>query len=158
MNSKNTAKRYSDEEQAAFLEHAQDVGIGRAIRDLGYPNSWATAKRWADSRGIEVEINTLKQKAKSYDLWYTDRDALLVAEEGMERVSEQLREKNLEADEIKKLAEAYQKYANTWLLIQGKSTNITESHHKDAADLEIFDIINKEKAKDLLRESERDNA
>ena len=150
----NTAKRYSDEEVAAFLEHAQDVGIGRAIRDLGYPGSWATAKRWAENRGIDVELNTLKQKAKDYDLWYTDRDALLVAEEGMERVSEMLREKNLEPDEIKKLAEAYQKYANTWLLIQGKATNVTESHYKDGKDLEIMDLINQEKAKNKLNEQE----
>lgn len=140
-------KRYTDEEIADFLEHAQDVGIGRALRDLGYPGSWATGKRWAEARGIDVEINTLKQKAKSYDLWYTDRDALLGAEEGMERVSEQLREKNLEPDEIKKLSEAYQKFANTWLLIQGKANNISESRHKDAVDLEIFDLINQEKAK-----------
>lgn len=150
----NTGIRYDDEMIAAFLEVAQDIGIGRAIRELGYPKGWITAKRWADNAGIDVEVNAMKAKAKSYDLWYTDRDVLLGAEAGMARVMEHLEESNLDTDEIKKAAEAYQKFANTWLLVQGKANNISETHRKDGTDLEIMDIINADKArKELSKDS-----
>ena len=53
-------KTYSDQEIADFLVIAQDIGIGRAIRQLGYPASWGTAQRWAKMRGITVEVDDLK--------------------------------------------------------------------------------------------------
>jgi len=149
----NNYKRYSDEEIANFLDVATDIGIGRAIRELGYPASWMTAKRWADLRGIEVEVNAMKAKAKSYDLWYNDRDVLLGAEAGMARVMESLEEDDLTADDKKKLAESYQKFANVWLTVQGKANNITESHTKDGADLEIMRLLNQE----LERNAEMEN-
>lgn len=145
--------RYDDDMQAAFCELAVDIGIGRAIRQLGYPHSWITAKRWCDNRGINVDVNAMKAKAKSYDLWYTDRDVLLGAEAGMERVMEQLEETDLDADSIKKLAEAYQKYTNVWLTVQGKAANISESHHKDGTDLELIELMNIERT----RQQELDN-
>lgn len=140
-------KRYDDDEQAAFLEVAVDIGIGPAMRQLGYPGSWITAKRWADNRGVVVEINQMKQQAKSYDLWYNDRDVLLGAEAGMERVMEQLTNSELTPDELKRLSEAYQKYTNVWLTVQGKAANISESHTKTSEDIELIDMLNIERAR-----------
>lgn len=148
--------RYTDEQIADFLECATDVGIGKAIRIMGYPGSWITAKRWADNRGIEVEVNAMKAKAKSYDLWYNDRDVLLGAEAGMARVTESLEEDNLDPDAKKKLAEAYQKFANVWLTVQGKASNITQSQTKDGLDLDIMDMIASENARNQLIESSDD--
>lgn len=148
--------RYDDQQIADFLECAVDVGIGKAIRIMGYPASWITAKRWADMRGIEVEVNAMKSKAKSYDLWYNDRDILLGAEAGMARVMESLEEEDLDADSKKKLAEAYQKFANVWLTVQGKASNITQSQTKDGLDLDIMDMIASENAKNQLIESNAD--
>lgn len=153
--------RYSDEQIADFLELAADVGIGRAIRVLGYPNSWITGKKWADNHGVVVEINQMKAKAKSYDLWYTDRDVLLGAEAGMERVMEQLQESDLTPDDMKKLSESYQKFTNVWLTVQGKANTISESHHKDGTDLELTALINEERARqhlnDKMADSEENN-
>lgn len=146
--------RYSDQEIADFLEVAVDIGIGRAIRELGYPKSWMTAKRWADMRNIDVEVNAMKAKAKSYDLWYTDRDVLLGAEAGMARVMESLEEEDLSADDKKKLAESYQKFANIWLTVQGKANNITQTQRKDGMDLEIVNLLNNEIARNESIESQ----
>lgn len=148
--------RYDDQQIADFLECAVDVGIGKAIRIMGYPASWITAKRWADNRGVEVEVNAMKSKAKSYDLWYNDRDVLLGAEAGMARVMEQLEESDLTPDDLKKAAEAYQKYANVWLTIQGKASNITQTQTKDGLDLDIMDMIASENARNQLIESDAD--
>lgn len=149
--------RYDDQQIADFLECAVDVGISKAIRIMGYPGSWITAKRWADNRGVEIEVDAMKAKAKSYDLWYNDRDVLLGAEAGMARVMESLEEEDLAADDKKKLAEAYQKFANVWLTVQGKASNITQSQTKDGLDLDIMDMINSEHARNQLIESDNDS-
>ena len=141
---------YSDEDIAEFLELAQDIGIGRAIRQLGYPNSWGTAQRWAQARGIKVEVDDLKARSKSYHDWYTTEETLLVAQQGMSRVYEQLQEAELDPDEQKKLADAFQKYANTWLLLQGKANNISERRESTQADLEIVELLRLERAKQSI--------
>lgn len=138
---------YSDEEINDFLETAQDIGIGRAIRQLGYPNSWGTAQRWAQARGIKVEVDDLKAKSKSYHDWYRTEEALLVAQQGMSRVYEQLQEADLDPDGQKKLAEAFQKYANTWLLLHGKANSISEKRETTQQDLEIAELLRAEAVK-----------
>lgn len=149
-------KRYTDEEIAHFLEVAKDIGIGRAIRKLGYPDSWGTAKRWAVARGIEIEVDDLKARSKSYHDWYTTEEALLVAQEGMARVHEALTERDLLPDEQKKLSEAFQKYANTWMLLQGKATNINESRHTDSMDIELNELLNEQRIRNEEKEKEQD--
>jgi hypothetical protein len=137
-------KSYSDEEMDIFIQEAQDVGIGRAQRNLGYPNSWATAHRWITARGIKIDVDSLKARSKSFNEWYETEELLLVAQAGMDRIHESLHESVLTPDEIKKLAEAYQKYANTWMLLKGKSTNINEHRTVGEMDMEIKKIIEEE--------------
>lgn len=151
-------KKYSDQEIDQFLEVAKDIGIGRAIRKVGYPDSWGTANRWAKARGIEVTVDDLKAKSKEYHDWYNTEEALLVAQEGMARVHEMLTEQDLDADSQKKLAEAFQKYANTWLLLQGKANAISESRTKDSTDIELLELINEQKMKNAEMESDISDA
>ena len=138
---------YSDEDIAEFLDVAQDIGIGRAIRQLGYPNSWGTAQRWAQARGIKVEVDDLRAKSKAYHDWYQTEEALLIAQQGMSRIYEQLQESDLDPDEQKKLSEAFQKYANTWMLLHGKATNINESRQTTQQDLAIAEMLRAERVK-----------
>ena len=147
-------KRYSEEEIVAFLEVAKDEGIGKTIRTLGYPTSWSTAYRWVKGRGIEVPLDEIKQKSKAFHDWYETEELLIVGQETLARISEKITtDDSLTPDEIKKLSEAYQKTANTWLLLQGKANNISESRKTDGTHLEIMDMLNEELARNQAIES-----
>lgn len=91
----------------------------------------------------------MMQEIKKFHTFYETTDALLIAEEGFDRVLEKLKEHNLDADELKKVSEAYQKFANTWQVLQGKATSITESQRKDSTDIEIMDLLNVERTKNM---------
>ena len=145
-------KTYDDVQKADFLELASEVGISRAIRKLGYPNSWATGQRWMEQAGIDIPLDEIKAKAKAHHDWYETEDMLLIAQEGLQRVHLELQVSDLTPDEHKKLSEAYQKYANTWMLLQGKANSITETRSKDSMDLGIMDLLNEEKARNALME------
>ena len=139
--------KYSDEEVNNFLERAQEIGIGRAQKELGYPKSWATAKDWATSRGVEVNIDQLKQRSKEFHQWYETEELLIVAQEGFQVVMDKLEDRdNLESDDIKKLSESFQKFTNSWLLLKNKATAISESRQSDNT-IEIMDMLEKEIAK-----------
>lgn len=145
---------YTDPEKAQFLELAVEIGITRAKRQLGYPNSWGTAKRWCDAAGIEVPIDEIKAQAKAHHDWYQTEDLLVVAQEGILRLHLELQDRTLTPDEHKKLSEAYQKYVNTWLLLQGKANNISESRKTDSMDAGLIDLINAEKARNHMIEND----
>lgn len=148
MSSEIMAKiEYNDVQRAEFLEVASEVGITRAIRRLGYPAGWTTAKRWVDAAGIEIPIDEIKAQSKSHHDWYQTEDMLIVAQEGISRVHEELQKTDLSPDEHKKMSEAFQKYANTWLLLQGKANNINETRHKDNADIALTELLNEEIAR-----------
>lgn len=132
---------YSDEQIEEFIEMAQDIGIGRTIRELGYPNSWATANRWITARGLKVNVDALKQRSAEFNQWYKDEEVILVAQAGMERVNEYLVEKDITPEDMKRLADSYAKFANTWLLVKGKANNINESRSIGETDLEIKKMI-----------------
>lgn len=127
-----------------FLELMSEIGISRAMRQLGYPASWATGKSWADAAGIEVPLDEIKAQAKAHHDWYQTEDMLLVAQAGVLRVSEELQRTDLTPDEHKKMSEAFQKYANTWLLLQGKANNINETRHKDSMDVGLMELLSQE--------------
>jgi hypothetical protein len=147
---------YSNEEIAVFLESASEIGITRAKRELGYPKSWATAKRWVDMAGIEVPLDEIKAQAAAHYDWYKAEELLIVAKEALIRISLSLQNDTLTPDEQKKLAEAYQKYVNTILLLEGKATSITESRKSDSVDMAIAELINEEKAKNARIEQGED--
>lgn len=146
---------FSDEEINDFLAVAQEIGIGRAMRQLKYPSSWSTAQRWAQMRGIEVAVDELKAKSKAFHDWYTTEEVLLVAQEGMNRIYEELSSNNsLTPDDQKKLGEAFTKHYNVWANAQGKATNITESRQTDQMDAHLVDLLNAEVAKNKLKHQE----
>lgn len=145
---------YTDVQRSDFLEVASDIGISRAMRKLGYPAGWGTAKSWMDAAGISVPLDEIKAKAKEHHQWYETEDMLLIAQEGLQRVYLELQQTELNPDEHKKLSEAYQKYANTWLLLQGRANSINENRSKDSMDLGIIDMLNEEKARNALIEND----
>lgn len=143
---------YSNQEIADYLELAKEIGITRAKRQLGYPAAWATAARWVKNAGIEVPLDEIKSQAAAHWEWYKAEELLVVAKEALLRIVQSLQSEDLSADEQKKLAEAYQKYVNTILLLEGKATSITENRKSTDMDLAIADLIASEQARNALIE------
>lgn len=143
---------YNDKEINDFLELAQEVGITRAKRELGYPNSWSTAQRWAKMRGIEVATDEVMAKAAASREWYKTEEVITIAQEGFNRVYYELvNNQDLTADDQKKLAEALMKHYNVWANAQGKATSITESRQTDTMDEHLNELLNMERAKNAMR-------
>lgn len=146
---------YTDKEIADFLDVAREIGVTRAKRKLGYPTAWGTAQRWVKNAGIEVPLDEIKAQAAAHYDWYKAEELLIVAKEALLNIMDTQQQGNLTADEQKKLAEAFQKYVNTILLLEGKATSITESRKVDSMDTGLMDLINEEKARNALIESNR---
>ena len=138
---------YTDTQIDEYLVLAQEIGIGKAIRELGYPKSWATGQKWAKLRGVKVSLDDLMANVKKYHTFYETEDMLAVIEEGIERAREKFVEESLDADSLKKVAEAVQKLSNTWLLLQGKATGIKENRETDQMDAGLADLLMKERIK-----------
>jgi hypothetical protein len=133
---------YTDKEINDFLDLAQEIGIGRAIRKLGYPKAWSTAQRWAKNRGVDISKDKVMAQAKAIHLFMDSSDAMFIAEEGMARVAEELRDNaRLSPDDHKKLSEAFQKYLNSWRLAQEKATDIKHSYERTQQDIEIEQLL-----------------
>jgi hypothetical protein len=131
-------KEYNTEEQEQFISVANELGIGPAMRELGYPGSHHTAKKWFTSRGIDMPtVSALQQHAASLGVWYKDAEELAGLQMIMDRYVELLQDKSLDADALNKVANGYQKLIQTKRLIEGKTTQITETQTKDGTDLEI---------------------
>jgi len=127
---------YTDEQITEFIEIAGEMGIGPAMRQLGYPKSYHTAKKFFVQRNIDTPTaNSLAVMAKQLDIFYTDREKILAAQAVIDRSVEALYEDNLVSDDISKLSNA----------IEGKSTNINENRSKDGSDLAIVDMLNEAK-------------
>jgi hypothetical protein len=137
---------FTEEMVTEFIELAQEMGIGPAMRNLGYPKSYHTAKKFFVQRNIEMPTaNTLAVISKQLDIFYTDRDKIVAAQAVIDRTVEKLYEDDLLAEDINKLSNALHKAIQTINLIEGKSTNINENRSKDGTDLAIVDILNEAK-------------
>lgn len=140
--------QFTDEQITEFIEQAAEMGIGPAMRMLGYPKSYHTAKKWHTQRNIDMPTaNTLAVIAKQLDIFYTDREKILAAQAVIDRSVEKLYEDDLLAEDINKLSNALHKAIQTINLIEGKSTNINENRSKDGSDLAIIDMLNEAKAR-----------
>jgi len=134
---------YTDEQITEFIEQAQEMGIGPAMRLLGYPKSYHTAKKFFMQRNVDMPTaNTLAVMAKQLDIFYNDKEKVLAAQAVLDRSIEKLYEDDLLSDDINKLSTAIHKAIQTINLIEGKSTNISENRSKDGADLAIVDMLN----------------
>jgi predicted KAP-like P-loop ATPase len=152
---------YTDKEINDLLGLAQEVGITRAMRELGYPKAWSTVQYWAEKRGITIAPDELRAKAAATREWYKDEELKTVAQLGLDRITEDLiHNKALSPDDQKKLSEAYQKYVNTLLTLQGKATDIKEHRQTDTMDEHLNELLNMELAKNAFKGGERitDNA
>lgn len=130
-------RTYDDTQRSEFVELASQIGIGRAIRELGYPNSYATGQAWCKARGVNPNRDTAYAQLKEWHTLYQVEDLLLVGDEIISVIQSMLINPDLSADEVKKLTEAYQKATNTRLLLEGKSTSITE--HRETTEESEFE-------------------
>ena len=137
---------YTEEMVTEFIELANEMGIGPAMRNLGYPKSYHTAKKFYVQRNIDMPTaNTLAVMSKQLDIFYTDKEKVLAAQAVLDRSIEKLYEEDLLAEDINKLSTAIHKAIQTINLIEGKSTNINENRSKDGSDLAIVDMLNEAK-------------
>ena len=150
-----TKKTYTDKEITDFVELAQEVGITRAKRELGYPNSWNTGKRWADMRGVEIAVDDLKAQAAAVREWYKEEEVKALVQEGFNRVYDELvNNRSLSADDMKKLSDAANKYYQMWANIQGKASTITENRSTDSLDAHLQELLFSEQAKNDEKKKE----
>jgi hypothetical protein len=154
---------YTDEQITEFIELAAEMGIGPAMRTLGYPSSYHTAKKFHVQRNVEMPTaNTLASMTKQIDIFYKDKEKVLAAQAVLDRSIEKLYEDDLLSEDINKLSNAIHKAIQTINLIEGKSTNINENRTKDGTDLAIVDILNEAKMrnnliKDSLQTTQKEN-
>ena len=128
--------KYTDEERSIFVELAAEIGIGRSIRELGYP-SYPTAQAWCRARGVTPNKDTAYAQMKEWHTFYQVEDLLIVGDEMISAIQDRIIDPNLTPDEVKKLSESYQKVVNTRLLLEGKATNINESRSVSKEDSEF---------------------
>ena len=142
---------FTEEQITTFIETAQEMGIGPALRTLNYPKSYHTAKKWFEQRNIELpNIDTLRKMAVDMRVFYSDKEKLIAAQAVLDRCVESLMEHDLDPDQLNKLSNAVHKAIQTINLIEGKSTNINENRQKDGSDLAIIDLLNEAKARNEI--------
>lgn len=146
---------YSENQVNDFIAAAKEMGISPALRKLGYPAAYATAIRWFDERGeARPDVDSLLMKAAELKKFYGDTEKLYAAMTLIDRIVEKLQQDDLDADEINKLGNSLHKAIQTFNLIEGKATSVSETRQKDGTDLKIIDMMNAAKARNALIESE----
>lgn len=148
-------KTYTEEETRSFVDVAKEIGISPAMRQMGYPNSYNTAKKWFDELGeIVPDLDALMRKAADMKRFYGDSEKKIALMTAIDLIMEQFNQPKLTADDINKLTNALAKAIQTFQLVEGKSTTINETRQKDGTDLAINDLLNSVKAKNALREND----
>lgn len=135
---------YTDEDQATFCELAQYVGIGAAIRELGYP-SYPTAMMWLEKRGVEPKRINIMERAREFHAYYKAEDMLKVVDEALS-VVQSLYSKVETADDAMKLSNAVAKLVNARQTLEGKASSIIEKREVTQTDLEIIGLLNEQKS------------
>jgi hypothetical protein len=153
-------RQYSDEQVDDFLELAQEMGIGKAMKELGYPLGYQTALNWAENRGIKVEVDPVMKRVKQFEQMYKEEHMLEIARAGAALVYMSIVENgaDLTADEQKKLSDAFQKYNNAWLLLKGKANDIRETQTKDGMDVELMNMLMAERESNAVKANEEVSA
>ena len=86
--------------------------------------------------GVKPNVDTAFQSMKEWHTFYQVEDMLMVIDEGI-AVAQDLLTSVDTADDVKKLSESLQKLVNTRLLLEGKSTSISEKREKSSEDNEF---------------------
>ena len=118
--------KYTEEEKQAYLEVAAELGHSRAMREIGYPKSWATANQWAQDYGVNVSLDELKSRAAAHRDFYEKEELLTAAQVAIDRALDMLdKNDSMTADDLKKVTDALGKAIDKHLLISGKATTRT---------------------------------
>lgn len=137
----NREVRYTEEEEERFIEVANEIGIGPAMRELGYPGSYNTCAKWFKSRSLETPtVTSLQAHASSLKQHYALEEEMAGVQLLMDRYVEKALTEEMTPDELNKLANGYERLMKTKRLIEGKSTNIAETQTYDGTDLEIMKL------------------
>jgi hypothetical protein len=132
---------YTEEQKATFLDYAKDMGIAKAIRELGYP-TFPTARKWGEQYGVELPLNQLSQMANGIKVFYGSEEKLYVAQLLIDRIQEELmNDENKTGDELKKLSDALKRAIETIQLVEGKATQITQSINSDMFDQDYAELM-----------------
>lgn len=143
---------YTDEQKAEFCELAQYVGIGAAIRELGYP-TYTAAAYWMEQRGVKAKKVDIMAKARQFHAYYHVEDMLKVVDEAMNVVTE-LYSKCETADDANKLANAVSKLVTSRQLLEGKASSIVDKRETTQTDLEIMQLLNEQRMQNDAIEKE----
>lgn len=138
---------YSEEQINEYCETAAEMGVGPAMRALGYPASHHTATKWLTERGIEITVDTLRQKAALLKVHYGAQEKYAAAATLLDRYIETIEQDTLTPEELNKLANGLQKVIQTMNLIDGQATDRRESVTADRTDLEISKLVKEMKEK-----------
>lgn len=135
-------RKYTQQEKLEYLELAAQIGHSRARRELGYPNSWATANTWAKEFNVTIALSELKQKSSAFNQWYREEELLIAMQDIIDRGMEYINsEQNLSADEYKKVTEGVKRAVETMNLIQGKATSRNGTEQPSETDVAIKNLM-----------------
>ncbi|BDE58986.1 hypothetical protein GS433_18860 [Rhodococcus hoagii] len=139
--------KYTDQEIAAAVELAADVGIAATRRELGYPSSWATLKRWCDEAGVEIELDQLKSKAAQWNSFYEETELRIAQQDLLARALELMDDPDLTPAELDKLASTMKRATDSIQMLRGKATSRTAVEDTtDAEALKLYDEFQKSRA------------
>ena len=140
---------YTDEDINNFIEYAQELGVTRAIRELNYP-SWPTAQKWIKDRDVTVPTSITKSLANLNSQTYTLEERLSVANDLVDKYKEALMQDH-DPINLKRLTEGYKLAMETYNLILGKATSITQK--ADAVDESYINLLEQMKQSNELLEN-----
>ncbi|MCZ4078637.1 hypothetical protein O1W68_11845 [Rhodococcus sp. H36-A4] len=144
-----TIAKYTEEERRTFAELAGDTGLAKAKRELGYPESWATGKKWCEEFGVVIELDALKSKAAQYNSFYEETELRIAQQDLLSRSLELLENRGLTPVELDKVASAMKKATDSIQALRGKATSFTAKEDSLESDaLKMFDKYQKTKVDD----------
>ncbi|MDJ0395913.1 hypothetical protein QMK17_21575 [Rhodococcus sp. G-MC3] len=114
--------KYNEDERRAYAELAGDIGIRPAMRELGYPSSWASGRAWCTEFGIEVELDELKSKAAQYNAFYNDSEQIIAFQDLIADARAKQLDPDTTAADLERLAKVIKLSVDGIRLIQGKAT------------------------------------
>lgn len=114
--------RYKEDERRAFAELAGDIGIRPAMRECGYPSSWASGRAWCAEFDVDVELDELKAKAAQYNQFYMDTEQTIAYQDLIADARAKQMDKTTSAADLERLAKVIKMSVEGIRLIQGKAS------------------------------------
>lgn len=156
-----TSKRYTEAEKDAFCAKALELGLQPAMQVMGYPDSKTTAWYWLEQRGLEIEKDTLRQRAAQLQQLYSQREKLVLLHETLRAIHHRLQAdpntglfyEELDGKELTALANAANKTIQTMELLEGRVTERSEHVSVDSMDFELRQLIDDVRRENAVREA-----